>query len=248
MAQGLQRQISLNSYGIHLTELPAKIGIDALVFDFDGVIIDTETPDYESWAEEFETHGVKLSRSLWSKFIGGAPNSFDICAHLSQSTSTELDLDSIQYNRRRKYLGIVEASPLLPGVLDYLTQARNLGLKVGVASSSSHSWVRGHLERRGLLEYVDIITSRDDVIRVKPWPDLFTTTLRQLKSSPLTSLAIEDSANGVTAAKRAGLFCVVVPNRMTHDLPLDHADLRLDSLLEVDLKTLLRLATNPHRT
>lgn len=216
--------------------------IDALVFDFDGVIIDTETPDYESWSEEFRAHGVELDRAMWSQIIGGAPDVFDVHGHLDTLTGGGLDVAAIGRRRRQRYLKMVDANPLLPGVLDYLTQAKEVGLKVGVASSSSSEWVNGHLERRDLLQYVDTVTTRDDVTQVKPDPELFLTTVSRLSSVPQRAVAIEDSANGVTAAKRAGMYCAVVPNPMTRDLPIDHADLRLEALSDIELGDLLRRA------
>ncbi len=216
--------------------------IDALVFDFDGVIIDTETPDYELWSEEFRAHGVELDRAMWSQIIGGSPDGFDVYGHLDTLTGGGVDVASIGRRRRQRYLEMVEASPLLPGVLDYLTQAEQLGLKVGVASSSNNDWVEGHLRRRDLLGYVDAVTTRDDVANVKPDPELFLTAVARLSSKPERAVAIEDSANGVTAAKRAGMFCVVVPNPMTRDLPIDHADLRLETLADMELAELLRRA------
>ena len=219
--------------------------IDAVIFDFDGVILDTETPDFGTWREEFELHGVELDRSLWSSFIGGSAGTFDVYAYLEQQVGRPIDRELVRTRRRRRYLDIVESSPLLPGVTDYLIQSRELGLKVGVASSSNREWVEGHLGRRDLLRLVDSVRSRDDVASVKPDPELFLASAESLGVRPDRCLAIEDSANGVTAATRAGMFCVVVPNPMTKDMAVGHADLRLNALSDMPLAELLERAVKP---
>ncbi len=213
--------------------------IDTLIFDFDGVIIDTETPDYDTWREVFHSYGVELERTWWSRFIGGASGVMDVCQLLEDVTGSRVDRTKLQQRRRRRYLDVVRAKPLLPGVLDYIQGAKQLGLKLAVASSSSHRWVDGHLADRGLLQYFDSVKCSDDVARVKPDPELYLLSVSQLRTRPENVVVIEDSANGVTAAKGAGVFCVVVPNPMTKDLAIDHADVRLDSLSDMTLGLLV---------
>ena len=128
---------------------------------------------------------------------------------------------------------------MLPGVLDYVLGAKRIGLKLGLASSSSRDWVDGHLAARDLIRHFDCIRGSDDVANVKPDPELYLSALEQLEARPERSIAIEDSPAGVAAAKAAGLFCVAVPNSMTAGLPLREADLVLDSLADVTLDALV---------
>ena len=116
-------------------------------------------------------------------------------------------------------------------------------MKLGVASSSSRDWVEGHLAGRDILRHFVSVKSSNDVSNVKPDPELYLISVAQMGTQPENALAIEDSANGVTAAKRAGLYCVAVPNEMTKDMQIDHADLRLESLSEMPLKSLLARLT-----
>ena len=218
--------------------------IDALIFDFDGVIIDTETPDYETWQEVFNAHGAQLDRSLWQRVIGGGTEKFDVCRHLEDIAGVRLNQDDLQ-SRRDRYHALVRSSPLLPGVLEYIEDARRLGLKLGVASSSNRVWVEGHLAERGLLAHFHCVLTAEDVDKIKPDPGLYLAALNRLRTSPDCAVAIEDSLNGVVAAKRAGMFCVAVPNQMTTDLPLEDADLRLGSLSEMGLQNLLGTLTGP---
>ena len=216
--------------------------IDTLIFDFDGVIIDTETPDFDTWQEVFRGYGAEMERAWWTRFIGGSSQSMDICGLLEELTGREFDRASLMRERRRRYLEAVESNPLLPGVVEYIREAERLGLKLAVASSSSHAWVDGHLERRELRQYFHSVKCSDDVARVKPDPELYLLTASTLGTVPGNTVVLEDSANGVTAAKDAGAFCVAVPNPMTKDLPLGRADVRLNALSDMPLADLLTKA------
>lgn len=217
--------------------------IEALVFDFDGVIIDTETPDYVTWQEVFQAHGVELDKTLWSRFIGRGRKRFDTIQHLEELVGSPIDRDALGQSRRRRYLDLIDRNPVLPGVETYIDDAKRLGLKLGVASSSSVSWITRHLKARNLLDKFDSIKGLDDVSAAKPDPELYTAAVAALGTVPERAVAIEDSVNGVTAAKAAGLFCVAVTNPMTDDLPVDRADLRLKALSDMPLQELLELAS-----
>ena len=214
-------------------------------FDFDGVIIDTETPAFETWQEVFNVNSAQLDRSLWQRLIGGGTERFDVYQHLEGMAGVRLDRDAIQRSRRDRYEALVRSSPLLPGVLEYINDARTLGLRLGVASSSNRVWVEGHLAERGLLALFHCVVTRDDVDNIKPDPDLYIAALNRLSTSPDRAVAIEDSLNGVVAAKRAGMICVAVPNQMTMDMSLEKADLRLGALSDMGLETLLDSLTRP---
>ena len=220
------------------------MSIEAIVFDFDGVIIDTETPDFTTWQEEFRAHGVELSRDLWSGHIGAGVGNFDIYGHLDELTGRALDRDEVGPRRRGRYLEAVNANPLLPGVMDYLSTARQLGLKVAIASNSSREWVEGHVARRGLEGYIDAIRTRDDVEALKPAPDVYLAALEAVGVAPERAVAIEDSPTGAAAAVAAGLFCVAVPNGMTEGMEFARYDFRLGSLAEMALPDLLAAASS----
>jgi beta-phosphoglucomutase-like phosphatase (HAD superfamily) len=127
-------------------------------------------------------------------------------------------------------------------VESYLEGARRVGLKLGMASSSPWKWVSGHLNRLGLIDYFDEIRTCESVSHPKPAPEQYLAVLDGLKLTPSQAIALEDSPPGVTAAKRAGVFCAAVPTRLTRRLPLDHADLLLASLADITLEELIRRA------
>jgi HAD superfamily hydrolase (TIGR01509 family) len=219
--------------------------IQGIIFDFDGLILETEEPAFQCVREVFRDHGVELPAELWARIIGGsggangAGGAFDVYDYLEERLGRTVDHDALRALVLQRRQRLVEQLHIEPGVEEYIAQAKELGLKLAVASSSPRQWVVGHLEQRGLLAHFDVVVTRDEVARTKPEPDLYRAALLGLDLAPHQTLALEDSPNGVTAAQRAGLFCVVVPNAMTANLPLDHADLRLASLADLPLRELL---------
>ncbi len=213
--------------------------IKALVFDFDGLIVDTEMSSYQTWQEIYAEHDCQLPFSTWAICIGGSPQLFDPCEYLEQQIGRPVLREEIRLRRRQRHIRMVEAQPVLPGVEDYILSAKRLGLKIGVASSSRHEWVDTHLTRLGLIDYFDSIKCFDGVKRTKPDPELYLAVLDALGVHGQQAIALEDSPNGVIAAQQAGIFCVAVPNPVTSQLSLLHADLCLSSLTEVSLEQLL---------
>ena len=213
--------------------------IRALVFDFDGLILETETPIFQSWQELYQEHGLELGLDQWLANVGTAEETFDPMTSLEQRLGRSLDQASILSRRRRRELELIHCQHILPGVRETLESARKMRLKVGLASSSPCEWVVGHLERLGLIGYFDAIAASDDVARTKPDPALYRTAVEWLGVAPNEAVAFEDSLNGLIAAKRAGLYCVVIPNALTQQLDLNEADIRLGSLEEMTLADLL---------
>lgn len=204
--------------------------IDAIIFDFDGLILDTETPQFHAWREVFAEHGLQLEAQSWVDIIGRPPDSQNFYAMLEQRFGSPIDVAAIRDKRKPRLLAMIEAEPLRPGVSDWLAEAEKLGLRIGLCSSSSHEWVEGNLHRLGVHRYFHVITCNEDTTEHKPHPEPFRRTCRQLGVVPARTIALEDSPNGVTSAKTAGLHTIAVPNPLTALLNLDHADLLLESL------------------
>jgi len=214
--------------------------IRALIFDFDGLIIDTESPDYQSWQEVYREYGAELPLQLWADVIGSGPAaSFEPYSYLEERVGRALDREVIRGRHKRREAELIAGERVLPGVETYIAEAQRLGLKLGVASSSPLDWVEGHLTRLGLVDHFEAIRSADDVPRTKPDPALYVTALDALGVRAEEAIALEDSPHGVTAANRAGIYCVAVPNALTGRLSLDHADRVLSSLADLPLEALL---------
>jgi HAD superfamily hydrolase (TIGR01509 family) len=211
--------------------------IRALLFDFDGLLIDTEGPSYRAWLEVYERHGHELPIDTWSAAIGTI-DGFDPVAHLAE-LGVELDDEALEARRRRD-LDLSDAEDLRPGVAAYLDDAHARGLCTAIVSSSSDDWIGRHLGRRGLLERFDaIVCANGSVERAKPRPTLYLEALDRLGVTADEGIAFEDSPNGVRAAKAAGLVCVAVPNPVTAPLDLAEADLLVEAFTELPLADLL---------
>lgn len=214
------------------------MGIRALLFDFDGLIVDTETPSFASWQEVYRKHGQKLPLERWAAIVGTI-GGFEPLDYLEELHGP-VDREAVQARRDEHEISLLEIEELRPGVLDYLEEAQRVGLKTAIVSSSTQQWVNRHLVRLEQAEHFDEIVTADlDQARAKPRPTLYLEALERLGVSADEAIAFEDSPNGVTAAKAAGIFTVAVPNGVTASLGLDEADLVLESLAERPLRELL---------
>lgn len=216
--------------------------LQALIFDFDGLILDTETPEAAVWQAIFREYGYELPMDEWAGIIGSYGDSlYDAAAHLAQLT--RLEAASLRARHRRETDALIHANPILPGVTDLLDEAARRGLGLAVASSSPHAWVDSHLSRLGLDSRFDAVLCSDDVApgRAKPHPDLFLLAADRLEVPKAAAVVFEDSFNGVRAARSAGIFVVAVPNPLTIRFGTDGANLTVNSLAEVSLDKLEEL-------
>ena len=218
--------------------------LKALLFDFDGLILDTETPDYLVWKNIYQENGFEFPHGEWGKIIGGnGLTDFDAASHLSLLSQGRLDSVSLRARHSVESLAMLDAQAVMPGVLDMIHAAKEHNLKLAIASSSHHSWVDTHAKRLGIFHLFDAVIAADDVGvgRTKPQPDLFLTALNQLQVAKESAVVFEDSPNGVKAANRAGIFVVAVPNQATSILPFDGANMIVKSLAELSLDKLFEL-------
>jgi HAD superfamily hydrolase (TIGR01509 family) len=215
--------------------------IKALVFDFDGLIMDTESPSVDGWKAIYAEYGQEFPLQAWIQAVVGVSDAyFDAAAYLAAKTGQNLDLQALRSRQATYRLEVQSRLPALPGVTDYLQTGRRLGLRRAVASSSGHARVEGYLRQLGLLDKFDVIICREDVLHIKPAPDLFLKTRDTLKLRTDELLIFEDSPNGVEAAIRARMRVVAVPNPITAHSSLEGASLRLSSLAEMPLEELLK--------
>ncbi|ACT03522.1 HAD-IA family hydrolase [Paenibacillus sp. JDR-2] len=222
------------------------MAVEAVIFDFDGLIRDTETYEFYSFQELLMEYGVELPLELYSSRIGGHFNSFDPYEFLQQSIGKTLDRELLRKLRREKYDKLIVNQKALPGVQNYLNEAKGLGINIGLASSAPRNWVVPNLEELGLTDYFSCIRTHEDAKNVKPAPDLYLQVLDYFGVKPINAVAFEDSPNGAKAAKAAGMYCIIVPNKLTRELFFEAYDLRLNSLEDMNLTTAIRLLTKSH--
>lgn len=205
----------------------------ALIFDFDGLIVDSETPGFQAWSETYATHGGTLPFEKYSACIGTI-GGFDLHRYLEEQTGKRFEREQLETACNKRWFDLMKEQPLLPGIAACVSSAKARGMKLAIASSSTEKWVTFNLRRFKLLEHFDAVCTSDYVNAVKPDPALYLLALQRLGVRPDEAIAFEDSPNGILAAKRAGIFCVAIPNPLTRDLPLELADRRLSSLVEFD--------------
>lgn len=217
----------------------------ALLLDFDGLVLDTETTDFESWAEVYREHGAELPRDRWEHTIGSDGSSFSPFEHLRELTGLALDEGEVRARRRPRRDAMVAGLRPLPGVRDWIRAARDRGMGVAIVSSSPAWWVEQHLESVGMQALFDFLMTFDRADNAKPHPELYLRALAEFQLGAEDAIAVEDSPNGVAAAKAAELFCVAVPGPMTRSLSFEHADLVLDSLASRSLSAVLHERSAP---
>lgn len=209
--------------------------IRAFIFDFDGLLLDTESPVIEAWTQLHARVGLPCDQREALDLIGEVDHDFDPW-HAFPAT---VDRKQLEDEHRTLTRALTRQQPLLPGVRERLDEGRRLGLKLAVASNSSHRHVDGHLQRLGLFEYFATTRCRDDVARGKPEPDVYLVVVEALGIAPAEAVAFEDSKAGIVAAKRAGLRAVAVPNNCTRHHDFSQADLLARSLAEFSLGELI---------
>lgn len=213
--------------------------IKAVIFDFDGLILDTESNEYYAHFEMFRQFGVELPIQEWGKCIGTSASAFDVYAYLEQLVGYKVDREKLNFDRQALFIKRMSEEQVRPGVRDYLLSAQALGLRIGLASSSPRAWVTGYMETHRLTRFFETIRTKEDVAVVKPNPELYQKALADLGVLPNEAIAFEDSPNGSLAAKRAGMYCVVVPNSATDSLIFGEVDLRIQSMQEMSLAEII---------
>ncbi|GAA4532469.1 HAD family hydrolase [Amycolatopsis samaneae] len=217
------------------------MSIRALIFDFDGTLVDTETAVLAAWQDTFRELGTELPLEKWHEVIGTSTTTPAMFALLAELVG-EHDEELIRRSNRTRILARLETEGVREGVLGYLDAATTGGLRLGVASSSSSGWVRTHLDRLGLsARFASVATG--DRHAAKPRPDVYLAALAELGVAAGEAIAFEDTPHGVSAAKAAGMTCVAVPNAITAGLDFSRADLVLPGFTARPLGDLLETFT-----
>lgn len=217
--------------------------IRALLFDFDGVIVDTEVPTYRSWCDVYREHGVELALADWLPVVGSgtstaADSVFDAVAHLESLVGRRVDRRAVVERRSRRKTALCDRAGVLSGVADYLAEARRLVLKTAIVTRAARAWVDHHLARVELAHRWDAVVCSDGLDR-EPKSTFYLEALAQVGVPAGEALAFEDSPHGVGAAKAAGIRCVAVPNDVTRAARFREADVILRSLADRPLTDLL---------
>ena len=207
--------------------------IKAIIFDFDGLIVDTESIWYEAYRDALVEHDFHLTLEHFGQVIGTSSGALDRL--IQENVAVEVDLDAINEKADSLYKKKLLSPALREGVQSYVDAAKENGLKLAVASSSGRAWVEGYLEQLGIRHEFHIIKTREDVERVKPDPALYLEALKALQIEAHEAIVFEDSFNGLKAACAAGIKCVIVPNPVTAHLPFEGHSLHLHSMADMKI-------------
>jgi HAD superfamily hydrolase (TIGR01509 family) len=209
-----------------------------LIFDFDGLIVDTETPAFDVLAAQYREYGATLLPERWVHALG-THGGFEPYDELEALIHRPVDRDALHNAWYEEYIARVERQPLMPGIRALLTEAAaSEGICVALASSSNRSWIARWTEHHKIRPLFDCIRTRDDVAQVKPAPDLFLSAAAGMGLDPSECVVLEDSPNGMRAAAAAGMRCVAVPIPLLDGLEMPPATVRLRSLANISLAEL----------
>ena len=213
--------------------------IKAIIFDFDGTIIDTETAWYVVFKNAYQQYGVDLSLETYSQCLGTNLESFNPYTYLTTHHNISIDLEEFQKSIQNNYAKLIEKEEVRPGILNLLQEAKEAGLKIGLASSSHREWIDKFVNLLGLEGYFECYCTADTVKNVKPDPELYLQALEQLGVQAHEAIAIEDSPNGARAAVAAGLHTIVIKNTITKHLPFSKGHHTIESLEHYAIQDLI---------
>ena len=207
--------------------------IKTVLFDFDGIIIDSEWPIYESWKRVFEGEGQTLAVETYVQCIGSDFDTWSPEKYLEELTGKTYDWPNINAKRQVELEADLEGVNPLPGVIELFEKLNANGFNVAIVSSSSHRWVDAWVDKLDLMQYLEHVVCKGDAPRIKPAPDLYEEGAKRFSSPPEQCLVIEDSLNGVKAGNAAGCVTVAVPSRLTSCLDFSSANLVIQSLTDL---------------
>ena len=219
--------------------IDVRLRLQAVVLDFDGVILDSETAEFEAHRRIFERCGARLTIEEWTSQIGLWSEGQGTRWHerLRALSPAAPDLESFQAEKSRLFAELLSVRPM-PGIEALLDELERADVPVAIASTSPAHWVVGAAARVGIGTRVRTIVSANDVVRRKPAPDVYLEAVRRLSAEPARSVAIEDSGPGVRSALAAWLKTVAIPHHLTDGHDLTGAHLRVASATELTLPAL----------
>jgi HAD superfamily hydrolase (TIGR01509 family) len=202
-----------------------------IIFDFDGLTVDTETVELLAWETIYREYGCEIPLDSWLEVVGTIVHHFDPLESLETQLGEKVDRLLLTDRQRQLFHDAAYSAPLQPGIAEAIELIAREGWRLAMATSSGNGWAQNHLARRGILEAFELIITRDEVPQVKPDPAPYRRVVELLEADPTECLVFEDSRNGIIAAKGAGLYCVAVPNQVTCRMDLSLADEMVESLL-----------------
>jgi len=214
----------------------------AVIFDFDGLILDTETAWFDAYKhvlqKEFQ---FELLLDDFSKSVGSDISI--LFSFLEKKLGKELDQPYINEQASTIHTETIKDLDAREGVKEFLDTAKELNLKIALCSSSHYAWVHKHLNHLNLYDYFDYFITQDDVSKIKPDPELYLKTLDTLDIKPSEAIVFEDSLNGLLSAQQANIPVVLVPNPVTKHIPFENYFLKLNSMKDKNLTDIINMVS-----
>lgn len=210
----------------------------ALIFDFDGLILDTESAWFHAYKNVLaEDYQFDLTLDDFVKCVGADDTA--LFSILDEKMKIPFIAEDIRQKARHLHTVQIEQTPARDGVEAYLKKAKELGLINAICTSSKESWITKHLKHLQLYDYFDYFITQDDVKNIKPDPELFLKSLEVLNVEPHEAIVFEDSLNGLIAAQGANIPTVIIPNPVTNHLPFENYFLKINSMNDLSLEDIL---------
>lgn len=212
--------------------------LTAVIFDLDGLLADTESLHRQSYQEILREYGCEPSDKeyldYWIRTGKGAK-------YWVQEHGLDLDLSELQQQKHQRYMELIRDSAQAMKGASELLERLSGKKKLALASASFRDSVHGVIEVLGMARYFEVVVTKSDVPRSKPFPDIFLRAAEKLGVTPSECLVLEDSERGVLAAHRAGMKCIAVPNEHTRQNDFSTAEIVLTSLENVTINFLENL-------
>ena len=208
--------------------------IQGVIFDMDGVLVDTERISFKFWIKSFEKYGYKYSIDTHLSIIGR--NNQSIRKILGETFGPEFPLEDICNYKSESMINYLleEGTPLKSGVFELLDFLRESNYKIAVATSTHRERAIQRLESVGIKEKFDDMVCGDEIEHSKPNPEIFLKAAKKLGLEPEECIVIEDSPAGVEAGYKGGMKVINVPDMKIPDEEMKkHASLICNNLLEV---------------
>jgi HAD superfamily hydrolase (TIGR01509 family) len=218
----------------------------AVIFDMDGVLIDSEPLHTLADNQILIDSGITAPATYFERFVGWTNQSMweEIKKDYHITASAE-ELMELQMPLKIKLLQVGDYVPI-PGIVDLLEQITGMNIPIAIASSSPLQFIEAVLEKLGLKNYVKLWLSGEEVERSKPEPDIFLKVAELLNVNPNDCIVIEDSSSGVSAAKKAGMRCIGFRNINSGNQNLSGADLIVNKIDEINIKEVISLTVRSH--
>ncbi len=216
--------------------------IQAIIFDMDGLMIETEHLQSQAYEQVLRSYGVNLEFNNEGVVHRVGISGVDNFTFLKQKYNINESIEVLLDKKQTIYRAILSNNIVpKPGLLSLIETIKHAGLKLAVASSSSLEDIMFVLKHIGITDVFDVVVSGENVAQHKPAPDIFIEAARRLNADPRTCVVLEDSQSGVEAANAAHMKVITVPNQYTKSHNFSKADVVVTSLEKINLDIIIKL-------